>query len=219
MAAGTAGDDFKAAAAEGFGDDGVGTGSIDDQAVSDGIAPARRLENVAHAAEIAFAFLANIADENERQCVGKAGSNERGCDREHGGDSGAVVGDSWAVEARALLANIERSGRGKNGIDVRAQRDITIVLARAGGEQAEDVADIVDLDAGEADFAKASGQPLCAQRFTEGRSGHAGDIHLPLRDLRLFKAEAAESRADLGHAREQGYFFLNGWKHFRVRHR
>ena len=59
----TARNHLKAAAAQSLCDYRVRSGTVDDDAVSDGITPARCLKNMAHAAQIAFAFFSHIANE------------------------------------------------------------------------------------------------------------------------------------------------------------
>ncbi len=216
MAAGAAGDDFEAAAAEGLGDDGVGAGAIDDNAVCNGIAPARRLEDMAHAAQVAFSFFAHVANEDEGQGVRNLRAGNHGRDGEHGGDTGAVVGNSGAIQASALLADVERRGCRKHGVDMRAEGDVAVAVT---GAESEDVADLVDLDMGEADFTEAGGQPLGTGCFAKGRGGDARSIHLPLRDLGFFKTESAEGGANLGQCGKASDFLLNGRKYFNIRHR
>ena len=101
------------AAAQRFGDDGVGTGAIQDQAVSDGILPAWRGKNVPHAAQIAFALFANVANEQKRHLVTHAHRTQQRRDAKQGSDPGSVIGNTGAVQASSLLANVERRSRGK----------------------------------------------------------------------------------------------------------
>ena len=71
---------------------------------------------------------------------------------------------------------------------------------------------------GEADFAKAGGQPFAAMRLSEGRGGDAGSVHLPLGKLSFLEAKTAESGAYLGQIGEARYFLFNGWDQVGVGH-
>ncbi len=115
-------------------------GAIDNDAVGNRIAPARRCENMTHAAQIAFAFFSDVADED----IGQRVRNARACQHtghgQHRGNARAVVGNSGAIQAAALLPDIQRRGRRKHGIDVRAERNVSAAVA---GTNAEHVADFV----------------------------------------------------------------------------
>ena len=60
-------DNLEAATAQRFGDDRVGAGSIQNQAAGDRIIPAWIGENVTHPTQIAFAFFADVSNEQNRQ--------------------------------------------------------------------------------------------------------------------------------------------------------
>ena len=78
-------------------------------------------KNVAHAAQVAFSFFADIADEKYGGGEGHFGCVERGRDREQGCRPGSVIGNSGPIETVALLTQVERSSGGKNRIDVSAE--------------------------------------------------------------------------------------------------
>ena len=61
----TAHDHFKAPAAKGLGDDGVGACAVEDQAIGDRIFPARRGKNMPHATQVAFALFPDVSDKNK----------------------------------------------------------------------------------------------------------------------------------------------------------
>src|SRR5580658_7350761 len=180
---------------DGAGADTIVAGAVKHQAVGDGIFPAGRGKNVAHAAQVAFALFADIADEDKRKRVTDAHRPQHGGDAEHGGHAGAVVGNSRAVEAASLLADVQRRVRRKNRVDVRAEGD---VAASETGMRTEDVANVVDADIVERNFAKTFGEPLGAGRLAERRRGDAGHLHLPLGQLGLVRAKPVEGGAHFG---------------------
>src|SRR5689334_25405532 len=94
MAAGAGDADVEAAAGQGLRRDVVGVRSVEDQERLNAAAGTRLAAEVAHAAEIAFAFFADVGDED--QTVEEIGIVERTDDAGDGeecGESGAVVGD------------------------------------------------------------------------------------------------------------------------------
>src|SRR5258708_15604073 len=116
VSARAANDDLKPSATQSFGHDGVRTGAVEHETGADGILPGRIGKNVAHATKIAFAFLANIANEQKRFCMGKTEFCESGGYRKQRGHSGSIVGNAGPVQLSALLADIQsRSGGGDGG--------------------------------------------------------------------------------------------------------
>jgi len=80
---------------------------------------------------------------------------------------------------------MDRSSGGKNGVNVRRkENDGTGAI---GGhafsrQEAEDIADGVDLDIAQACLNEALGQPLGAFALTVRRSGDGHESHLPIHD-------------------------------------
>src|SRR5271170_6723465 len=124
MSSGAANDDFKAAAAQGFGDNGVGTGSVEDEAVADRIFPSGLGKDVAHSAQVALAFLADITDKKQRRGERNFGGAQGGGNGQECRGSGSIVRNSGTVEAVALLTQVERGSGGENGIDVRTEHGV-----------------------------------------------------------------------------------------------
>src|SRR5260221_13602556 len=94
-------DAFEAAAAQGLGAHSVRSGASDNYVVSNGIPPARRRENVPHAAQIAFAFFPDISDEHKRQRMRNSSAAEHTDHGEHRRNARTIVGDSRAIQAGA----------------------------------------------------------------------------------------------------------------------
>ena len=81
------------------------------------------VDTMTDAAEIAFAFFADIGDEEQGQGGDDAELMEGRGQRPERGESGAVVADAGTEEARLLAADVERSGGGKDGVEVGAEGD------------------------------------------------------------------------------------------------
>src|SRR5258708_714092 len=97
MSTGTAHDDLEAAAPESLCHHGVGASAVNDYAVGNGVSPARGRENVPHAAQVAFALLANIADEQKWQSVRNVCIAKDACDSQHRCNPGAIIRHARAV--------------------------------------------------------------------------------------------------------------------------
>ena len=149
-------DHFKPAAAQGFGHDRVRACSVEHEAVSNRIFPARRRKNVPHAAQVAFALFAHISDKHKRQRMPDANVAQQRRNRQQRRHACTVVGNPRPVDAASLLADIQRCVRRKHGVNMRTQRHIA---PSKSGMDAEDVAHIVDANIVQSDFAKALRQP------------------------------------------------------------
>ena len=81
------------------------------------------LVEVAHAAQIAFALFAHIAQQDERRGQFDLGFEQRMGDGQHSHHSGAVVAGARSLQAVAVDDRIERRAGGKDGIKVRREQD------------------------------------------------------------------------------------------------
>ena len=124
--------DGVAAAGEGLGDRRGGASSVED----DGAAyTATELgsEESAHSAEVAVALFADGADEEDvAGRLDPCGAQTCG-EREHGRESGTVVGSSRNQNAGTLALEFKRGVRGENSIEVGAngeQRSLSIAAGR-----------------------------------------------------------------------------------------
>src|SRR5258708_8705528 len=109
---------------------------------------------------------------------------------EHRRNARTIVGDSRAIQAAALLPDVQRRRRRKDRINMRAESNETAPIA---GTNAEHVANLVHLHFGEPEFAKAVGQPGAARRLSEWRCGNPRRLHLPQPKLRSPRAEPVAS--------------------------
>ena len=84
---------------------------------------------MADAAEIAFAFFADIGEEEQGQSGDDAELMECGGEGPERGESGAVVADAGAEQAGLLAADVERGGGGKDRVEVGAEGDGRAAMA------------------------------------------------------------------------------------------
>src|SRR6476646_8434991 len=107
MSSRTAKRDLKATAAQGFGDDGVGAGAVDDDAPDDGVLPFRFGKNMAHPAQIAFSLFADISDKEERGRMRKLELLDGRGNGKQGRHPGSVVRNARTVKPAPLVADIQ----------------------------------------------------------------------------------------------------------------
>ncbi len=140
VAAGAGDEDFEAAGGEGFGGDVIGAGAVED----DGGFQVRAIgfDEGAHAAEIAFAFFADVSDEEDRATRLDPGFLDGARDGDERGEAGAVVGDAGGAQAFAVAADFHFGAGGKDGVEMRGEHYDFFV--GGAGEFADDVAGFVD---------------------------------------------------------------------------
>src|SRR5438552_8970978 len=194
----TADRNLKTAATKGFGNDCVSARAVDDDAPDDGVLPFRFGKNVAHAAQIAFSFFADISDEEERSGMRKLEFLDGRGNGEQGRHARSVVRNTRTVKLSPFVADIQGGTRGENGVDVRADRNDFRTRA---WNQADYVADRINADARKSHFAESSREPLGSRSLSEGRSRNHRKVQLPTSYLRLVRAEPFRRR---GHARQSG---------------
>ena len=95
--------DAEAKAAEGAGDDRGVAAAFERDGGGDAVAIGAALEEVTHAAEVAFAFFAYVGGEEDGDGRGDVGVAEGGGDGKKAGEAGGVVADARGVDARAVL--------------------------------------------------------------------------------------------------------------------
>ena len=119
VAAGTGDDDFEAARSQRFGGDVVDAGAVENddgfQAVTIGI------DERAHAAEIAFAFFADVGDKQNGALRLDARFVNGARDGHQRRQAGTVVGNSRRAHAIAFAMNFDVGAGGKNGIEMRGR--------------------------------------------------------------------------------------------------
>ena len=97
-------------------------------AVGNRVAPARRGENVSHAAQVAFTFFSHVADKHKRQRMRNSPAREHTGNGQYRRNARAVVGDTRAIKAAAFLPDVERGRRRKYRVDMGADRHKTCLL-------------------------------------------------------------------------------------------
>ena len=100
------------------------------------------VEQVLHAAQVAQALFADVADEGDRARRLHVARLERADDGEDHGQAAAVVADARPANHGALLRGLDVGALGEHGVEVRGEHEV-----RARGRArplAEDVAHLVD---------------------------------------------------------------------------
>ncbi len=98
----------------------------------------------AHAAEIAFAFFADVGDKKDSAARLDVGFVARAGDGDERGEAGAVVRDSGGEEAIALVADFDWGRGGEDGIEVGGKNNDFFFVGAT--EFADDIASLVDLN-------------------------------------------------------------------------
>ena len=125
MAARAGDGDAEAQTAERAGDDGGAASAFECNGGGDAVAIGAALEEMTHAAEVAFALFAYVGGEEDGDGWGDFGVLERGGDGEQRGESGAVVADAGGVDAGGVLFFDWFDGRvgGEDGVEMGGEED------------------------------------------------------------------------------------------------
>ncbi len=91
------------------------------------------LVDMTHAAQVAFTFFADVAENDERDGQFNSGVEKRADDGQHSDDSGGIVAGAGSVKTVAVEHWMEWSGGGKNGVDVRGEKNDRDRRCRPGG--------------------------------------------------------------------------------------
>ncbi len=142
--------------------------AVDGDELLDPILVLALAEQELDAAEIALAFLADVAD---KQHVARRLELRRlhgADDGQHQRDAARVVADARRGEARALALDLDVGAFGKHGVDVREDRQHR-PAGRSALAHAHGVPFGVDLDIGETRLAQHLDIRLRPRLFLEGR--------------------------------------------------
>ena len=97
MTSRTAHDDLKAPAAQGLGHYGVGSGTIKHDGLKNEIRVMSMAEDVPHAAQVAFAFFADVPDKKNGHRVAQAHGAQHPSDCQHRDQARTVVRNSRSI--------------------------------------------------------------------------------------------------------------------------
>ena len=135
---------------------------------------------MAHAAQIAFTLFADICQYDERNGELDIRMNQSLNDRQHACDSGSVVAGSRRVQTKVSAYAIDRwikwSVGGKDSIQMCGEHDHRAAAFRrqvCGGENSDDVANVIELDIAQSDFSEPSGSPPERACSPKGGAGMA----------------------------------------------
>ena len=159
-------------------------------------------EQIAHAAQVARPFLADVADEVDGAVGLHAGFLERADDGENDGEPAVVVADARRAELSAVVFDGDVGAFGEDGVEVSGDDD-----RRPGADAAplgDDVAGGVDADVLEAERFEALFELSAAFGFFERRRGDGGQLDLLLERPGVVGLEDVEGGADFGVRRGDG---------------
>ncbi len=189
VAAGSGDGDLKTSAAKGLGNGGVSSCAVEDDVSGDAAGVGAGIVEMAHAAEIAFAFFAHVSEDDERDGQLDLRVDERVGEGEQTGEAGSVVAGAGRVEAENGIfsgnGGNEGRGGGEDGIEMRGEDDDGAAALGGklrGRDDGDDIADGVGGDGGQAGFFEEGGDGAAAGVFTEGRSGNGDQLGLPVHD-------------------------------------
>ena len=181
--------DTEATATEATGDDGVAATTFEGDGGGDAVAIGLVGEEVAHAAEVALAFLAYIGCEEDGDGWFDVGVVECGGHGEEAGESGGVVADAGSGDAGGVrvFGGLTKGVDGKDGVEMGREEDTGngCWLRGIGCEFGEGVALRVEVDVGEAELVESVKEPGGARGLVEGRCRDADEFELPAPELRL----------------------------------
>src|SRR5271170_2283653 len=125
VAAGAGDGDAEAQAAEGSGDGGAGASAFEDKGSGDAGAVGAALEEMTHAAEVAFALFAYVGSEEDRDGWGDVGVAKGGGDGEESGEAGGVVADAGGEDAGGVggFDGVDEGVGGEDGVEVGGEED------------------------------------------------------------------------------------------------
>ena len=87
------------------------------------------------------------------------------------------------------MANVQRSIRGENGINVGAQRDVPSAKPWMHPEY---IPHVIDADIVQPNLPEAFREPGRPRRLSERRGRNSRHLHLPLEELRFLRAKPVE---------------------------
>ncbi len=193
VATGAGDENFETSRGERFRGDVIGAGAVENDCGFE--FGAVGVDESAHAAEVAFAFFADIGDEENCAARFDSGFMDRARDGDQCGQAGAVVGNSRRVQAFGVAANFHFGAGRKDGVEMRGEHDDFFVGdARKLGD---DVAGFVDRDA-EAAIGEERPHGVSARRFLKWRRGNFGDADLLLVNPVVIARKPGKRRADFG---------------------
>ena len=123
MAAGAGYGDAEAATAQCARDSALGTSAIQNDVRRDAASQRAVLVEMAHAAQIAFAFFADVAQKDQRGGQLRPGLHQRLSDGHHAHHASAVVAGSWSLQTVAVGDGMKRGFKRKDCVQMGGKND------------------------------------------------------------------------------------------------
>ena len=198
-------------------DDPPGIGVVDRQEGPDPPGISTLGEQVAHSAQIARAFLAHRADEQQGLTGGDRIGLQQPCPDQQRGKPETVIADTRRHQPLALARHLDRRAFGKDGVEMGRDDEHRPLLAP--GSQAEDIALGIDGHIGDPRIAQHLREQRGARGLLERRRGGFGDAdeigdHLIILRIKLCVERGSERAGGAGPGLR-----LNEWQACRQRQR
>ena len=156
-------------------------------------------EQVAHAAQIAFAFFAHIGGEENRAGQLNFGVLQGSRNAQERRKPGAVIAGTRTMDAIVVLAGRAIGAGRKNSVQVcRKQYGAVVRRARLACEQGNGVPFAIDLRFGQPELGEAGAKPFRALTLPERRSGNGEKLQLPAAQLQFVQVYPPEGAVQPG---------------------
>ena len=142
-----------------------------------------------HAAQVAFAFFADVGCEEESHGRLNFGVAQRGDGSQKRGQSGSVIAASRAENAVAFFPGDGVGSGRKDRVEMRGEDDDRLAVRLAAGQFAERVPLLIEVHAAQSQLEKASGEPGSAGGLPEGWGGNGKQLELPEAHLGLVQMQ------------------------------
>ena len=163
---------------------------------------------MAHAAQVAFSFFADVAEKDEGRGKLSLCPDQRMSNGQHSNYASAVVACAWSLKAIAVDSWVQLGFSGEDGIEVRRQNNDWACAFRGklwGLQNSKDIAYGGRMDLTEACFAKAVQQPRGTGLFSERGSGNCDEVSLPIHDGFRVSMEPRKGGVDRPQSSECGH--------------
>jgi hypothetical protein len=179
----------------------VDTGAIQHDVRGDAPRPVALPIKLAHAAQVAFALFAHIAQEDQRRRQFHRGLHQRMRDSQHPHYACRIVACARSLQPSGSVAirqhRIQRRSRRKNRVEVSRQhhhRPGALFRNVRSRQRGKDVARRIRMHARQSRLGKTRRQPLRSRLLAEGRRGNSDQLHLPVHQFSRVLAQPRKGR-------------------------
>ena len=170
-----------------------------------------------HAAEVAFAFFADVGRKQDGDSGGEFGMAHGGGEAKQGGQAGGIVAGAGGEDAGVDFGGFGRGPGREDGVKVGGEKDDrrgSRFKARSPrGKFGEGVAGGIQVRIGEAELAETFEKPCSAGLLAKGWGRNAEKLELPLAELKLVDVQPVEGAMHRGRGGETRDAELSGGVH------